>query len=88
MAELFEVAAVAEAGPVGLDEDEAHAARSAVRRWSDDDDHEIAHLAVRDEGLLARDHEFVAVAHGAGADALQVAAGAGFGHGDRADGFA
>src|ERR1700730_16909963 len=30
MAELFEVASVLEAGAVGLDEDEAHAARSAV----------------------------------------------------------
>ena len=88
MAELFEVAAVPEAGAVGLDEDEAHAARSAVRVGPDDHDDEVAHLAVRDEGLLAGDDVFIAVANGFGADALQVAAGAGLGHGDRADGFA
>src|ERR1700720_7177 len=88
MAELFEVAAVPEAGAVGLDEEEAHAARSAVRVGPDDHDDEVAHLAVRDEGLLAGDDVFTPVANGFGADALQVAAGAGLGHGDRTDGFA
>src|ERR1700676_3033182 len=77
MAELFEVAAVPEPGAVGLDEDEAHAARSAVRVGPDDHDDEVAHLAVRDEGLLAGDDVFIPVANGFGADALQVAAGAG-----------
>src|SRR6266705_6258622 len=88
MAELFEVAAVPEAGAVGLDEDEAHATRSAVRVGPDDDDDEVAHLAVRDERLLAGDDIFISVANGFGADALQVAAGAGLGHGDSTDCFA
>src|SRR5882672_8009981 len=83
MAELVEVAAMAKAFALGLDEDEAHAARSAVRVGPDDHDDEVAHLAVRDEGLLD-----IPVANGFGADALQVAAGAGLGHGDRTDGFA
>src|SRR3981189_1946256 len=87
MAELFEVAAVPEAGPVGLDEDEAHAARSAVRVGPDDHDDEVAHLAVRDEGLLAGDDVFIPVAHGFGRDSLQVAAGAGLGHGYHTEGF-
>src|ERR1700730_16883699 len=88
MAELFEVAAVPEAGAVGLDEDEAHAARSAVRVGPDDHDDEVAHLAVRDEGLLAGDDVFITLAVRAGANALQVTAGSRLGHADGADDFA
>ena len=88
MSELLEVSAAAKARPVGLDQNEAHAARAALRRGPGDDDDEVAHLSVRDEGFLARDHELVALAHGSGADALKVAAGAGFGHRDGAYGFA
>src|ERR1700741_5335690 len=88
MTELVEVAAMPETGAVGLDEDEAHAARSAVRVGARHHDDEVAHLPVGDERLLAGDDELITVADGARADALQVAAGAGLGHGDRADGFA
>lgn len=88
MPQLFEVSAVAETGPVGLDQNQTHAPRAALRRGPNHDDHEIAHLSVGDEGLLARYHKLVALAHGAGADALQVASGAGFGHRDGAHGFA
>ena len=46
---------------------------------------QVREVAVRDEGLRAVDHVVVAVAHGAGADALQVGAGAGLRHRDGAD---
>src|SRR5439155_11256037 len=85
---LCEIPAVAEAGPVGLDKNQTHSPRATFRVGPNHDDHEIAHLPVGDEGLLARYHKLVALAHGAGADALKVAAGAGFGHRDGADGFA
>ena len=65
-----------------------HASRTAFRRGPRDYDHEIAHLPVRDEGLLPRDHKIAAIALGAGANALQVASGTGFRHGDRANGVA
>src|SRR5713101_6208302 len=88
MPKFFKVSAVAETGPVGLDENETHSPRAAFRRGPGHDDDEIAHLPVRDEGFLARDHKFIALAHCAGANALQVASGAGFGHGDGAYGLA
>src|SRR5260221_1529029 len=88
MPELFEVPATAKARPVGFDEDQTHSARAALRRGPDHDDPEITHLPVGDEGLLARYHIVVALAHRTGPDALQIAAGAGFGHRDGADGFA
>src|SRR5206468_11398370 len=80
MAELVEVAAVAKAFALGLDEDEAHAARPAVRVGPDDYDDKVAHLSVRDERLLAGDDVFIAFADCACANALQVAAGPGLGH--------
>src|SRR5206468_12771928 len=83
--ELVEVAAMAEAGAVGLDKHEAHAARSAIRVGTGHDDDKVAHLPVGDERLLAGDYVFIAVADRAGADALQIAAGAGLGHGDGAN---
>ena len=88
MAELVEVAAMAKAGSVGLDQDEAHAARPSVRVGAGDHDNEIAHLAIRDERLLAGDDVLIPLANGARADALQITAGPGLGHGDRAHGFA
>src|ERR1700691_4745337 len=84
MRQLLKVCAAAKALPVGLDKKEPHAPRAALRRGPGDDDHEVTHLAVRDEGLLARDHEVVALALGSRADTLKIAAGAGFGHRDGA----
>src|SRR5947207_7680262 len=49
---------------------------------------QIARLLVRYKRLLARDHELVAFACGPGADSLQIASGAGFGHCNGAHGFA
>jgi hypothetical protein len=88
MTELVEVAAMPEARSVGFDEDQAHTARSALRIGASDHNDEIAHLAVRDEGLLARDDIVVAVKNRARSNALQVAAGPRLGHGNRADGLA
>src|SRR6267142_7202192 len=88
MPKLLEIPAPAKAGPVGLDEDEAHPPRTTLRCGPDHDDDQIAHLPIGDEGFLARYHILVALAHGAGADTLQVAAGAGFGHRDGANGLA
>src|SRR5712691_4643072 len=88
MPKLLEIPAPAKAGPVSLDQDEAHPPRTILRRGPDHDDDQVAHLSVGDEGFLARYHILVALAHGAGADALQVASGAGFGHRDGTDGFA
>ncbi len=88
MPELFEVPATAKARPVGFDEDQTHSARAALRRGPDHDDHEIAHLPVRDEGLLARYHKLVALAHRTRTNALQITSGARLGHGDGANGFA
>src|SRR3546814_8114788 len=45
----------------------------------------VAKLAVRDEDLLPVDDELVAVAHRLRAHRLQIAAGMGFGHAERAD---
>src|SRR6516162_8811402 len=53
MTELVEIAAMPKTCPVAFDENKAHAARSAVPVGAGDDDHKVAHLAVRDEGLLA-----------------------------------
>ena len=48
-------------------------------------DHDVGQLPVGDERLLAVQHVAVSVADRGGADALQVAARAGFGHRDRRD---
>ena len=88
MAELVEVATAPEARAVGFNEDQAHAAGPTIRVGPDDHDDDVAHLAIRDERLLAGDDVFIPIANGFGANALQVAAGAGLGHGDRTDGFA
>src|SRR6266404_1020997 len=87
MPKLLKVLAAAETRPVGLDENEAHSPCTSLRRGPNHDDYEIAHLSVRDEGLLARYRIVVAIAHRPGANALQIASGTGFGHGDGADDF-
>src|SRR3984893_3592562 len=67
---------------------EAHSSRTTLRRGPNHDNHKIAHLSVRDEGLLARDHKFITLAYRPGADALQITSTTGFGHRDGAHGFA
>ena len=84
-ADLLEVAATLEAGGVALDDDEAEAVGAGVRVGLADDDHQVAHDAVGDERLLTVDDPLVALADGAGLDALQVRAGAGLGHRDGGD---
>src|ERR1700686_832023 len=88
MPKLLEVFAAAKTRPVGLDKNEAHSSRTTLRRSPNHDNHKIAHLVVRDEGLLARDHKFITLAYRPGADALQITSSAGFGHRDGAHGFA
>src|SRR3954468_5305421 len=88
MPELFEISAPAKTRPVGLDQNEAHPPRAALLCGPDHDDDQVAHLPVGDEGFLAGYYILVTLAHGAGADALQVASGAGFGHCDGANGLA
>src|ERR1700746_1483698 len=53
MTELVEIAAMPKTCTVAFDKNKAHAARSAVRVGAGDHDDEVAHLPVRDEGLLA-----------------------------------
>ena len=84
-ADLLEVAATLEARGVALDDDEAEAVGAGVRVGLADDDHQVAHDAVGDERLLTVDDPLVALADGAGLDALQVRAGAGLGHRDGGD---
>src|SRR5712664_738117 len=88
MPKLLQVLAAAKTRSVGLDENETHSSRTTFRRGSNDDDHEIAHLSVRDEGLLARYHIVIAFTHGAGANALQIASGPRFGHRNGTHGLA
>src|SRR3546814_3893678 len=84
-AELLEIAAALEAGPVRLDQDQAGALGPLRRIGLRDDDEKVGVLAVGDEGLLAGDDILVAVAHRAGLHALEVAAGTGLGHADRSE---
>src|ERR1700694_5647364 len=88
MPKLLEVFAPAKTRPVGVDKNEAHSSRTTLWRGPNHDNHKIAHLSVRDEGLLARDHKFITLAYRPGADALQITSSAGFGHRDGAHGFA
>ncbi len=76
------------AGPVALDDEQRHAlgAGAAVGLGRQHD--EIAELAIRDENLLAVDHEIIAIANGAGPDRLEVAARMRFRHPKRANRFA
>ncbi len=88
MPKLFEVLAAAKTRSIGFDKNETHSSRTTVWRGPNHDDHEIAHLSVRDEGFLTGYHKLIAVADGAGANSLQVAPGAGLRHRDGAHGFA
>ena len=85
LADLLEVAPALEAGAVGLDQHQRDALGAGRRVGLGGDDDEIGQLAVGDEGLLAVDDQLVALAQRRGADRLQVAAGAGLGHGDGGD---
>src|SRR5690606_19856902 len=71
-----------------LDHDQARALRALVGIGLDDDDDEVAVVAVGDVGLGAIEHVVVAIAPRRGADRLQVAARARLGHRDRADALA
>jgi hypothetical protein len=55
--------------------------------FRDDEDH-AGERAIGDEGFGAVEDVLIALREGAGADALQVGAGAGFSHRDGADDFA
>ena len=88
-ANLVEIAATAEAFHlVGLDHEERGALGACGWIGLGDNDDQVGVLAIGDEGLLAVDDVAVAVALGRGAHALQVGAGAGLGHSDRAYQFA
>ena len=84
--ELLELAAAAEARRiVGLDHHQRDALGALRRIGLGDHDDQVGVLAVGDEGLRAVEHIAVAGFLRGGAHALQVGAGAGLGHGDRAD---
>ncbi len=87
-AELFQVPAPLEAGPVALDNEQGHALGTglAVRLGREYD--EVTELPVGNEHLLAVDDEIVAVARGPRPDRLQVAAGMRFRHPERTNGLA
>ncbi|MCY1331083.1 hypothetical protein D9M69_167340 [compost metagenome] len=84
-ADLLQALALAEAGHRGVHQEQADAAGAGRRIGLGHDYHHVAVHAVGDEGLGAVQHVMVAVAHGTGAHALQVGAGARLGHGDGAD---
>ena len=87
-ADLVEVAAAAETFiAFGLEHDQRDALGTGLAGARDHDD-QVGGLAVGDERLLAVDDVVVALLFGRGPHALQIGAGAGFGHGDGADEFA
>ncbi len=89
LAHLVQVASALETvGVVGLDEQQRDALGARGRVGLAHHADQVGGLAVGDEGLLAADHIAVAVLLGGGAHALQVGAGARFGHGDGGDHFA
>ena len=84
--DLVEVAAALEARHPPLDDQQREAQRALVGVGAGHDDHQVGVNAVGDERLRAVEHPAaVLLLDGAGLDALQVAAGAGLGHGDRGD---
>ena len=87
-ADLVEVAAALEALHAALDDQQREALGALVGIGLRDHDHQVGVDAVGDEGLGAVEHVVIALLDGAGLDALQVAAGAGFGHRDRGDDLA
>ena len=88
LADFVEVAAFAVAGQRGVDQEQADATGAGLGVGFGSDDDHVGVLAVGDEGFGAVEDVVVPVFHRAGADGLEVAAGAGFGHGDGAHGFA
>ena len=84
-ADLVQVAAALEARHAALDHEQADAARAGRRIGACHDDHQVAHLAVGNEGLLAVQHVVAALSHRGRADALQIAARAWLAHRDRGD---
>ena len=88
-ADLVEVAAALEALHAALDDQQREAQGALVGVGAGHDDHQVGVNAVGDEGLRPVEHPAaVVLLDRAGLDALQVAAGAGFGHRDRRDEFA
>ena len=84
--QLIEVFAALEAGQAGIDEEQRDALGTRAAVGFGGKHQHVAHLAVRDEHLLAIDQEMrIAVPLGFGADRLEVAPGVGFGHPERAD---
>ncbi|MCY1389069.1 hypothetical protein D9M71_38580 [compost metagenome] len=88
MADLVQLAPTLEACAAGFHGDQADALGAGGRVGLAHDNDQVGGQAVADEGLAAVDHVFVAIAHGGGAHGLEVAAGAGLGHGDGQDDLA
>lgn len=84
-ADLVEVASPLEARHAALDDEQREALGALLRIGAGDDDHQVGVDTVGDERLGAVEDPVVTVAHRAGLDALQVAAGAGLGHRDGRD---
>src|SRR6266536_3692471 len=85
LADLVKVAAALEAGHPPLGDQQADPLMTGGGIGPGDDDHQVAQLPVGDKGLGAVEQVVIAVAHGGGADSLQVAAGPWLGHRDRGD---
>ena len=83
---LLQIAAAPEARIVfGFDSDQGNTAGLFLRVGLRHHDDEIRLLPVGDVGFGTVDHVVVAVTYGGGAHRLQIGAGVGLGHGDRAD---
>ncbi|MNK88864.1 hypothetical protein D3C87_1088480 [compost metagenome] len=88
LADLLQLAATTETLAIALDHDQAAALGASARVGLAHHHDHVAGQAVADEGLATVDHPLVTVAHGGGANGLEVGAGARFGHGHRQHGFA
>ena len=86
--DLVELPSAFEALHVPLDDQQGEALRALVGIGLGHHDHQVGVDAVGDEGLGSVEHVVVALFDRPGLDALQVTAGARFGHGDRRDDFA
>jgi hypothetical protein len=84
-ADLLEIAPPLETGHPALHHQQADALVARLRVGPRGDDDQVGQLAVRDERFLAGQHVAVAVAHGSGRHALQVAARTRLGHRDGRD---
>jgi hypothetical protein len=87
--DLLELAPTGEAGHVAFHDKKAESAGTGLGVRPDGDDHEVGAGRAADEGLLPGEDPVrvrsVAVAVGAGPDALQITARPGFGHRQRAE---